>query len=139
MHDYLLALIGGAMIGLSAVILMAIRGDIMGISGIVSRLLPPRPADWSWRVYFITGVLLAPLLYAGITGAMPTVEITTNPLLLMSGGLLVGIGTVTGNGCTSGHGVCGLSRFSSRSLVATCTFMATAFATVFLTRHLLGV
>ena len=119
MHDFILALLGGAMIGLAAVLLMATQGSIMGISGIASRLLPPISTDWQWRLAFLAGVLVAPLLATLITGEQPVIDISNNAVLLVIGGLLVGFGTVVGNGCTSGHGVCGLSRFSTRSLIAT--------------------
>lgn len=139
MHELIMAFLGGLMIGLAAVLLMAINGSILGISGIASKLLPPLANDWHWRIIFLAGVLLAPLLTYLINGAHTTVEITSNVALLAVGGLLVGFGTVTGNGCTSGHGVCGLSRLSVRSMVATGVFMLSAFATVFLTNHVLGV
>ena len=138
MHDFLMALIGGAMIGLAAVLLMATNGSIMGISGIASRLMPPLSTDWQWRLVFLGGVLAAPLIMTLITGERPAVEITSNVVLLIIGGLLVGFGTVLGNGCTSGHGVCGLSRLSTRSIIATGVFMFFAFFTVFISRHILG-
>ena len=117
---------------------MATHGSIMGISGIASKLLPPVADDWQWRIIFLAGVLAAPIVSLAINGTQPAVEITGNVLLLAVGGLLVGFGTVTGNGCTSGHGVCGLSRFSVRSLVATGVFMLSAFLTVYTTHHVLG-
>ena len=126
------------MIGAAAVLLMATHGSIMGISGIASKLLPPVADDWQWRIIFLAGVLAAPIVSLAINGTQPAVEITGNVLLLAVGGLLVGFGTVTGNGCTSGHGVCGLSRFSVRSLVATGVFMLSAFLTVYTTHHVLG-
>ncbi len=132
MHEYILALIGGTMIGLAAVMLMAFQGNVMGISGIASRLLPPVSGDWSWRISFFAGVLVAPLLAMVYSGTMPTVEITGNVPLLIVAGILVGAGTVIGNGCTSGHGVCGLSRLSRRSIVATGIFMLAAVVTVFI-------
>jgi uncharacterized membrane protein YedE/YeeE len=138
MHEYLLALLGGAMIGLAAVILMAAQGSILGISGILNQLLPPISPDLDWRITFVIGVLLAPVITLLITGYQPTVEITDNLVLIIAGGLLVGVGTVLGNGCTSGHGVCGLSRLSIRSLVATLIFMITAIATVWFMRSILG-
>ncbi|MDB4224674.1 YeeE/YedE thiosulfate transporter family protein [Granulosicoccus sp.] len=138
MHDFLMALMGGAMIGLAAVLLMATNGSIMGISGIASRLMPPLSTDWQWRLVFLGGVLAAPLIMTLITGERPAVEITSNVVLLIIGGLLVGFGTVLGNGCTSGHGVCGLSRLSTRSIIATGVFMFFAFVTVFISRHILG-
>lgn len=136
MHDYLLALTGGAMIGLAAVLLMLTSGNIMGTSGMVSRLLPPVASGWAWRLAFLAGVVAAPLALTRITGSAPLVEITANTPLLVIGGLLVGIGTVLGNGCTSGHGVCGMSRFSGRSLLATATFMLSAIVTVFIVNQL---
>ena len=134
MHEYLLALAGGAMIGLAAVALMATQGSILGVSGILNQLLPPKSSATDWRISFVLGVLLAPILTMLITGYAPNVDITRNLPLLIIGGLLVGVGTVLGNGCTSGHGVCGLSRLSTRSLVATAIFMITAIATVWMMR-----
>lgn len=136
MHDYTLALVGGLMIGAAAVLLMAAQGQIMGVSGIVKRLLPPVATDWHWRSLFVLGVVLSPLLSRVITGEFPKVTITDNPFVLLIAGLIVGVGTVTGNGCTSGHGVCGLPRLSVRSIVATCIFMFSAAFTVFIIRHL---
>lgn len=138
MHEFVSALIGGAMIGLAAVMLMAAQGNIMGVSGIASRLLPPVASDWLWRVSFFAGMLTAPLLVLAYSKEMPAVNITGSIPLLVAGGLLVGIGTVVGNGCTSGHGVCGLSRLSRRSIVATGLFMVSAIATVFVVNMLKG-
>ncbi|MBX2840117.1 MAG: YeeE/YedE family protein [Gammaproteobacteria bacterium] len=135
MHDYLLALIGGTMIGAAAVLLMASHGRIMGVSGIISRLMPPVANDWHWRIAFVIGVIVAPLIALLINGKLPSIQITHSPVVLAIGGLLVGTGTVIGNGCTSGHGVCGLSRFSVRSLVATMIFMLAAVITVYIVRH----
>lgn len=135
MHDFLLALIGGIMIGLAAVLLMAAHGNIMGISGIVSRLLPPTANDWQWRVLFLIGVVAAPLLALLVNGSLPQVTITKQPLVLLIAGVLVGFGTVFGNGCTSGHGVCGMARLSVRSIVATAVFVLAAAITVFIVRH----
>lgn len=132
------SLLGGALIGASAVMLMAAKGRIAGISGIASRLLPPyADAEFAGRLAFILGIIAAPLLVLLVTGSAPAQVIEAGPVLLVVAGLLVGFGAVWGNGCTSGHGVCGLSRLSLRSLVATLTFMATAIITVFATRHLL--
>ncbi|MCZ8147297.1 MAG: YeeE/YedE thiosulfate transporter family protein [Roseomonas sp.] len=132
------SLLGGALIGAAAVMLMAAKGRIAGVSGIAVRLLPPyADSEFAGRLAFILGIVVAPLLVLLITGAAPVPSIEAGPALLLLAGLLVGFGAVWGNGCTSGHGVCGLSRLSMRSLVATLTFMATAIATVFLTRHLL--
>jgi len=138
MHPYLLALIGGALIGLSAVLLMAFSGRIAGISGIVGGLLPPKPADdLAWRVAFIVGLLLAPVILALFTGDDRIGAPTVGPALLIAAGFLVGAGSALGNGCTSGHGICGLSRLSPRSAAAVATFMATAMITVFVVRHVL--
>jgi uncharacterized membrane protein YedE/YeeE len=132
------ALAGGALIGLAAVLLMAAVGRIAGISGIVARLLPPYADDgFAGRAAFVLGLVAAPIL-AGLAGAeFAAPAIAANLPVLVLAGLLVGFGTVWGNGCTSGHGVCGLSRLSVRSLVATATFMAAAMATVYLVRHIL--
>jgi uncharacterized protein len=138
MHPYLIALIGGGLIGVSAVLLMALTGRIAGISGIVGGLLPPKPAeDRTWRIAFILGLLLAPTLLAILTGDNRIGVPTAGPLVLIAAGLLVGVGTAIGNGCTSGHGICGISRLSMRSVAATATFLATAMITVFIARHVL--
>jgi len=130
MHDFFLALTGGAMIGLASVILMASHGKILGTSGILSLSLTSFSTGYSWRISFILGVLAAPILTTLLTGYKPAVEITGSTLPLIAGGILVGVGTVLGNGCTSGHGVCGISRFSMRSIFATVVFMITAIITV---------
>jgi uncharacterized membrane protein YedE/YeeE len=132
------SLLGGALIGASAVMLMAAQGRIAGVSGIAVRLLPPyADNEFAGRLAFILGIVVAPLVVLLVTGSAPLPSIDAGPALLAFAGLLVGFGSVWGNGCTSGHGVCGLSRLSVRSLVATLTFMATAMATVFLVRHML--
>jgi uncharacterized membrane protein YedE/YeeE len=138
MHPYLLALVGGGLIGVSAVLLMALTGRIAGISGIVSGLLPPKPADdRTWRIAFILGLLLAPTMLTIFTGDNRIGVPAAGPLVLVAAGLLVGVGTAIGNGCTSGHGICGISRLSMRSVAATATFVATAMVTVFVVRHVL--
>lgn len=137
MHDFLAATIGGVMIGAAALVVLASHGKVMGISGILSQLLPPSTADWAWRSVFLAGVLVGPLVYRAVHGDMPEFSLRAEAPLLAVAGFIVGVGTVTGNGCTSGHGVCGLSRFSIRSAIATITFMLTAAATVFVSRHLL--
>lgn len=132
------ALIGGALIGASAVALMAATGRIAGISGIASRLLPPYGDEgFAGRLAFVLGILVAPLLIGLVTGSLPLPRIEASTPVLAIAGLLVGFGAVWGNGCTSGHGVCGLSRLSARSMVATAVFMAAAMATVFVARHVL--
>lgn len=139
MFEFLPALIGGMMIGAAAVLLMATHGQIMGISGMLRRVLPPLSEDWQWRLMFLLGVLVAPVVYAVFVGAMPAVSLSTSIPLVSIAGLLVGFGAITGNGCTSGQGVCGLPRISGRSFVAVGVFMSTAFLTGFATRHLSGV
>jgi hypothetical protein len=130
------SLAGGMLIGLSAVILMAFNGRIAGVSGIAVRMFPPYlEKGVEGRVAFILGLVFGPLLYATITGAWAPFAITAGTATLVAAGLLVGFGSIWGNGCTSGHGVCGLSRLSVRSLVAVATFMATAIVTVFIVRH----
>jgi uncharacterized membrane protein YedE/YeeE len=138
MNPFIAAALGGILIGTSAVMLMALSGRIAGISGIVGGLLPPRPAsDRSWRLAFIAGLIAAPLLLRAATGddriGAPTVGLG----VLMVAGLLVGIGTALGGGCTSGHGICGISRLSPRSIVAVCVFMAVAVLTLFVVRHVI--
>lgn len=132
------ALAGGAVIGLSAVLLMALLGRIAGISGIVGGLIRPAAGEAGWRAAFLVGLVAGPVLWGAAGGAVPPVEITAELPVLIAGGLLVGVGTALGSGCTSGHGVCGLARLSPRSLVATLTFMAVGIATVFVTRHVIG-
>jgi uncharacterized protein len=132
------SLMGGCMIGAAAVILMATHGRIAGISGIAVRMFPPyRDRHVLGRVAFILGLVAAPLIFAKLTGHWASMSVSTNTTVLVSAGLLVGIGSVWGNGCTSGHGICGVSRLSVRSLVAVATFMATAIGTVFIIRHVL--
>lgn len=128
--------LGGALIGLAAVLLMALKGRIAGVSGIAVRLLPPYEDDeFTGRLAFIAGLIAAPVLVWLASGRWPEQSIAAGMPILIVAGLLVGFGSVWGNGCTSGHGVCGLSRLSVRSLVATLTFIATAILTVFVMRH----
>ena len=138
MHPYLLALIGGGLIGASAVMLMALTGRIAGVSGIVGGLLPPKPADdRTWRIAFILGLVLAPTALTLLTGDNRIGVPTIGPVLLVASGLIVGVGAALGSGCTSGHGICGVSRLSTRSIAAVVTFVATAMVTVFVVRHVL--
>lgn len=133
------SLFGGAMIGLSAVLLMLWEGRIAGISGIAGRLMPPyRDRALLSRIGFVIGIVAAPLLIGWYSGNAIAQTVSSNVPLMILAGLLVGFGSVWGNGCTSGHGVCGLARLSTRSLVATGVFMTAAFATVFLVRHMIG-
>jgi len=132
------ALVGGVLIGLASAVLVLFNGRIAGISGILAGLLEPPSADTRWRLAFTIGLVAAPLCFA-LLRAWPSVTITATPLEVIIAGALVGVGTRLGSGCTSGHGVCGLSRLSPRSLVATGTFMGAGFLTVFLARHVLGI
>lgn len=138
------SLFGGVLIGLSAVIVLLLFGRIAGISGITSAGLLTKASDWLWRLFFLAGLVLAPLMMSmlgleqwGIV-FISELHISENLVGMALAGLAVGVGTVLGSGCTSGHGVCGLGRLSARSLVAVVVFMATAATTVFVLRHVLG-
>ncbi|MDH4428732.1 MAG: YeeE/YedE family protein [Acidovorax sp.] len=131
------ALAGGVLLGLASALFVLLNGRILGISGIVGGLLRPRTGDVGWRISFVLGMLAAPALYWLLAGPVPA-RIDAGWGMVVLAGLLVGAGTRYGSGCTSGHGVCGLSRMSPRSLVATLAFMGAGFATVFLVRHVLA-
>jgi uncharacterized protein len=131
------SLAGGIVLGVGAAMLLLLNGRIAGISGVLGGLLKPVPGDTSWRAAFIAGLVGAPLLYALFT-ELPQPRIDAGYAGLVVAGLLVGVGTRYGSGCTSGHGVCGISRLSPRSLVATAAFMAAGFVTVYVLRHLIG-
>ena len=131
------SLAGGLLIGLATAIFLLFNGRIAGISGIVGGLLHPVKGDVGWRIAFVAGLVLAPAAYS-LVAPLPAVRIEAGSTLLVVAGFLVGIGTRYGSGCTSGHGVCGLSRRSPRSMVATAGFMLAGFATVFVVRHLIG-
>jgi uncharacterized membrane protein YedE/YeeE len=133
------SLAGGVLIGLAAVLLMLLRGQVLGATGILSGVLRPSDQqDWGWRVLMLVGMLCGPWIYFAVAGSLPAIDVpvSTGPLLL--GGFLVGVGVTLGNGCTSGHGVCGLARLSPRSIAATVTFMTTTGLTVYILRHILG-
>ena len=130
------SLAGGLLIGVAAAMFALLNGRIAGVSGVLGGLLRPARGDVAWRVAFVAGLVGAPLAYLLLAG-LPPIRIDAGYGALVAAGLLVGIGTRYGSGCTSGHGVCGLSRFSPRSLVATVAFMGAGFATVYLLRHLL--
>lgn len=132
----LAALAGGVLIGIASAMFVLLNGRIAGISGILGGLLRPLKGDSAWRIAFVLGLIGAPLVYL-LFAVLPKPEIDAGYGALILAGLLVGIGTRYGSGCTSGHGVCGLSRLSPRSLVATGTFMGAGFVTVFVIRHLL--
>ncbi|WP_292932112.1 YeeE/YedE family protein [Noviherbaspirillum sp.] len=130
------ALAGGLLIGLASALFALFNGRVAGVSGIVAGMLRPNGGDILWRIAFVAGMAAAPLLYL-VFSPLPEIRIDTGPAVLLLAGLLVGIGTQYGSGCTSGHGVCGLSRLSPRSLLATMMFMAAGFATVYVVRHML--
>lgn len=132
------SLAGGVVIGIAAAVLVLFNGRIAGISGVLGGLLKPRAGDIGWRVAFIAGLLAAPAAYA-LFAAVPAPHVSASWSAIALAGVLVGIGTRQGSGCTSGHGVCGLSRLSPRSLVATLTFMGAGFVTVLIVRHALSV
>lgn len=131
------SLIGGMLIGAAAALFISFNGRIAGISGILGGLLKPSKGDILWRVAFLGGMVAAPLVY-GLAAQLPEATVDADVGTLVVAGLLVGLGTRYGAGCTSGHGVCGIARLSPRSLVATAAFMAAGFATVYVVRHLLG-
>ena len=135
------SLAGGALIGLSAAMLIVLLGRVAGISGMAGALLQlptwSSLQQWGWRLAFMLGLVAAPLVWQ-IFAPLPAMQMPSNPLLIIAAGLLVGFGTRMGSGCTSGHGVCGLSRLSMRSLAATLAFMASGAATVFVVRHVIA-
>lgn len=131
------SLAGGILLGLASALFILVNGRILGISGILGGLLRPVKGDTGWRLAFLAGMLAAPLLYFMVAGPT-TPRIDAGWATIVIAGLLVGVGTRYGSGCTSGHGVCGLSRLSPRSLVATLAFMGAGFVTVYVVRHLLG-
>ena len=135
------SLAGGVLLGIASAMFILLNGRILGISGILGGLLPPRKGDSGWRISFLLGTMAAPLamswLLPGASSLLPAPRIDASVVLVVVAGLLVGIGTRYASGCTSGHGVCGLSRLSARSLVATLSFMGAGFATVYVMRHVL--
>lgn len=131
------ALAGGLLIGLAAALFLLLNGRIAGISGILGGLLSPSRGDIVWRFAFMAGLIGAPIAWLMVAD-LPPIEINAGYPSLIIAGLLVGLGTRYGSGCTSGHGVCGLSRLSLRSLAATLSFMAAGFITIYIIRHLLG-
>ena len=128
------SLLGGVLIGGAAAALLLLNGRILGVSGIIGGLLAPRTGDTSWRLWFIAGLLVPPLVL-GLSGATDAPKFLGSLGIIALAGLLVGFGSRMGSGCTSGHGICGMGRLSKRSIVATLCFMLTGFATVYLTRH----
>ncbi|MDJ0949549.1 MAG: YeeE/YedE family protein [Alphaproteobacteria bacterium] len=132
------ALIGGLLIGVAASMLLLLNGRIAGISGIAGGLLSPARGDVAWRLLFLAGLALGAALWRLVGPEPQAIALTGSLPTLIAGGLLVGFGTRLGGGCTSGHGVCGIARLSKRSITATAVFMASAFVTVFVVRHVFG-
>lgn len=132
------ALLGGALIGIAATLMLWVNGRIAGISGIVGGILFPAKTDTVWRVLFILGLMSGAVVYSVATGSTPDIQVQATPLLSIIAGFLVGFGTRLGSGCTSGHGICGIARVSKRSFAATLIFIVTAMITVFVVRHTLG-
>lgn len=131
------SLAGGALIGLAAVLLMALHGRIAGMTGILFGVVPPVARDWAWRAAFLAGAVAAPAIWL-MTGREIAFDVPVSTPAMVIGGLIVGVGVTYGSGCTSGHGVCGMARLSPRSIVATLVFMATTFVTVYAVRHIAG-
>jgi len=133
------SLIGGALIGLSAVVLMLTLGRIMGATGILAgALFPGSSDDRFWRIAMLLGMVSGPMAFKLLTGELPDVSIPVSPAMIIVGGFIVGVGVTLGSGCTSGHGVCGLARISKRSIIAVVSFMFSTAITVYIVRHVLG-
>lgn len=133
------AIIGGVLIGLASVLLMATNGRIFGATGILTGFFSPASSsDWAWRAVLLAGMATGPLAFFVFTGHLPAIQVPISTLQMVVGGVIVGLGVTYGAGCTSGHGVCGMARLSPRSIVATVTFMAATFATVYVMRHVIG-
>jgi len=135
MNPYIQAIVGGGLIGLSAALLLLFSGRVAGVSGILGNVVVGAFGARVWRVYFLIGLLAAPLVYWLLGISAPHVDMTANSFMLLLAGVLVGFGARLGAGCTSGHGVCGISNLSWRSLVATLTFMGAGALTVYIMRH----
>jgi len=136
MHDFLIAFIGGLMLGLSVVGYLYVNGRIAGISGLVGQVLNSKTVFKTPAIWFLSGLIITPFIYGLFV--QPEIELNASPLMMIVAGLLVGFGTRLGSGCTSGHGICGISRLSKRSIVATMTFMFAGFVTVYIIRHITG-
>ena len=136
MHDFLLAFLGGILLGISVVGYLYVNGRIAGVSGLIAQVLNPQTVFKTPALWFLLGLFLVPFFYSMLSA--PNLEIKASPLMLIIAGLLVGFGTRMGSGCTSGHGICGISRLSKRSIIATLTFMFMGFVTVYIIRHITG-
>ncbi len=135
----ILSLSGGVLIGLASVLLMLTLGRIAGATGILSGLFfPADKQDWSWRFAMVAGMISAPVASLFATGSMPEIAVPISTTAIVIGGFIVGVGVTLGNGCTSGHGVCGMARLSPRSIIATLSFMTATVITVFIIRHIIG-
>ena len=132
------SLIGGALIGIASVFLMATHGKIAGMTGILAGVVPPAVSDWSWRAAFLAGAIGAPAIAVAVGALEIPFQVPVSTPALVVGGLIVGVGVTYGGGCTSGHGVCGVARLSPRSIVATAVFMIATFLTVYFVRHVIG-
>lgn len=136
MHDYISAFLGGLMLGIAVVGYLYIHGRIAGISGLIAQISDPKTVLKTPALWFIAGLIMTPFLYGLFV--TPEIELNASPLMMVVAGLLVGFGTRLGSGCTSGHGICGISRLSKRSMLATMSFMLAGFMTVYFIRHLTG-
>ena len=136
MHDFLIAFIGGLMLGLSVVGYLYVNGRIAGISGLIGQVLNSKTMFKTPAIWFLSGLIITPFIYGLFV--QPETELNASPLMMIVAGLLVGFGTRLGSGCTSGHGICGISRLSKRSIVATMTFMFAGFVAVYIIRHITG-
>lgn len=136
MHDFLIAFIGGLMLGLSVAGYLYVNGRIAGISGLIGQVLNSKTMFKTPAIWFLSGLILTPFIYGLFV--QPEIELNASPLMMIVAGLLVGFGTRLGSGCTSGHGICGISRMSKRSIVATMTFMFAGFVAVYIIRHITG-
>lgn len=136
MHDFLIAFIGGLMLGLSVVGYLYVNGRIAGISGLIGQVLNSKTMFKTPAIWFLSGLILTPFIYGLFV--QPEIELNASPLMMIVAGLLVGFGTRLGSGCTSGHGICGISRMSKRSFIATMTFMLAGFVAVYIIRHITG-
>lgn len=137
MHPFMMAFLGGALLGLAVMGYLYVHGRIAGISGLIAQVLNPATIFKTPAVWFLSGLILVPFIYKQLT--TPTIQLDANPWMMIVAGLLVGFGTRLGSGCTSGHGICGISRLSKRSIVATLTFMLAGVVTVYMIRHVIGV
>ncbi|WP_130804987.1 YeeE/YedE family protein [Acinetobacter ihumii] len=137
MHSFLWAFSGGLLLGVAVVGYLYVNGRIAGVSGLLAQAINPKTIAQTPAIWFVLGLVITPFIFSYFY--TPDIQIDSNPYLLILAGLLVGFGTRMGSGCTSGHGICGISRLSKRSIIATLTFMFAGFVTVYLIRHVLGV